>query len=597
MPSNFNRKALRETLANVFKLQTLFRTVFILSLLGVFAFILDFGYEQSKHIQTFLNAYYLFILFIGIATTLVRYFTQSKRLSTQVILFDALSILVILYIIGIHFLGTEAHNHLSFLYNDKWVKAAILLTFIREFAEQRIDYKKSHLNPAQLFIASFIAIVLLGTFLLMLPKATYEGISFLDALFTSTSAVCVTGLIVVDTGSYFTPLGQNIIVFLIQLGGLGILTFASYFSYFFKGMSSFENQVVLSDMNNSNKIGEVFSTLKRILVITFSIEAVGAVLIFISLKAENFQDLTDRIFFSVFHAVSAFCNAGFSTLSNGIYDINFRYNYFLQLTLIALFVFGGLGFPIVINVLKYLKYKIINPIKYRNRGIIYKPWVLSLSSRITLITTSALALLGTAVFYANEYQNTLAEHNEFGKLVTALFGATTPRTAGFNTLDMNQLHFSTLMMIFLLMWVGASPASTGGGIKTSTFAIATLNFLSLAKGKERIEVYRREVADISVRRAFAIISLSLVVIGFAVIAIAAFDPDKTLLSIAFECFSAYSTVGLSLGITASLSAGSKGVLIVVMFIGRVSMLTILIALFRKMKYKAYRYPSEEILIN
>ncbi|HBT09758.1 MAG TPA: ATPase, partial [Leeuwenhoekiella sp.] len=256
---------------------------------------------------------------------------------------------------------------MSFLYNDKWVKAAILLTFIREFAEQRIDYKKSHLNPAQLFIASFIAIVLLGTFLLMLPKATYEGISFLDALFTSTSAVCVTGLIVVDTGSYFTPLGQNIIVFLIQLGGLGILTFASYFSYFFKGMSSFENQVVLSDMNNSNKIGEVFSTLKRILVITFSIEAVGAVLIFISLKAENFQDLTDRIFFSVFHAVSAFCNAGFSTLSNGIYDINFRYNYFLQLTLIALFVFGGLGFPIVINVLKYLKYKIINPIKYRNR--------------------------------------------------------------------------------------------------------------------------------------------------------------------------------------------------------------------------------------
>lgn len=597
MPRNFNRKALRETLANVFKLQTLFRTVFILSLLGVFAFILDFGYEQSKHIQTFLNAYYLFILFIGIATTLVRYFTQSKRLSTQVILFDALSILVILYIIGIHFLGTEAHNHLSFLYNDKWVKAAILLTFIREFAEQRIDYKKSHLNPAQLFIASFIAIVLLGTFLLMLPKATYEGISFLDALFTSTSAVCVTGLIVVDTGSYFTPLGQNIIVFLIQLGGLGILTFASYFSYFFKGMSSFENQVVLSDMNNSNKIGEVFSTLKRILVITFSIEAVGALFIFISLKAENFQDLTDRIFFSVFHAVSAFCNAGFSTLSNGIYDINFRYNYFLQLTLIALFVFGGLGFPIVINVLKYLKYKIINPIKYRNRGIIYKPWVLSLSSRITLITTSALALLGTAVFYANEYQNTLAEHNEFGKLVTALFGATTPRTAGFNTLDMNQLHFSTLMMIFLLMWVGASPASTGGGIKTSTFAIATLNFLSLAKGKERIEVYRREIADISVRRAFAIISLSLVVIGFAVIAIAAFDPDKTLLSIAFECFSAYSTVGLSLGITASLSAGSKGVLIVVMFIGRVSMLTILIALFRKMKYKAYRYPTEEILIN
>jgi len=578
-------------------LNTLFRSAFVLSLIGVFAFILDFGYEQSEEIQLFLNAYYLLVLFIGIATTLIRYFIQSKKLSTQVIFFDTASILVILYIIGIHFFGQEAHDKLGFFYNDRWVKAAIILTFIREFAERRLNYKKSHLNPAQLFIASFLGIVLFGAFLLMLPKATYDGISFLDALFTSTSAVCVTGLIVVDTGSYFTPLGQNIIVFLIQLGGLGILTFASYFSYFFKGVSSFENQVVLSDMNNSQKIGEVFSTLKRILVITFSIEAIGALIIFFSLKIKDMPEFTDRAFFAVFHAVSAFCNAGFSTLSNGIYDINFRYNYVLQLTLIGLFVFGGLGFPIVINIIKYLKYKIINPLKHPDRSIVYKPWILSLSSRITLITTSALTIIGTLVFYAIEYHNTLKEHSGFGKIVTALFGATTPRTAGFNTLDMNQLHFSTIMLIFLLMWVGASPASTGGGIKTSTFAIATLNFLSLAKGKERIEVYRREIADISVRRAFAIISLSLVVIGFAVIAIASFDPEKTLLSIAFECFSAYSTVGLSLGITSSLSAASKGVLILVMFIGRVSMLTIMIAIFRKIKHKAYRYPTEEILIN
>nr|WP_317128251.1 potassium transporter TrkG [Leeuwenhoekiella polynyae] len=588
---------MKESLSKIMTLNTLFRSAFVLSLIGVFAFILDFGYEQSEDIQLFLNAYYLIVLFIGIATTLIRYFIQSKKLSTQVIFFDAASILLILYIIGIHFFGHEAHEKLGFLYNDKWLKAAIILTFIREFAERRLSYKKSHLNPAQLFIASFIGIILFGAFLLTLPNATYDGISFLDALFTSTSAVCVTGLIVVDTGSYFTPLGQNIIIFLIQLGGLGILTFASYFSYFFKGVSSFENQVVLSDMNNSQKIGEVFSTLKRILVITFSIEAIGALIIFFSLKLKDIPEFTDRAFFAVFHSISAFCNAGFSTLSNGIYDINFRYNYALQLTLIGLFVFGGLGFPIVINVIKYLKYKVITPLKNRDRSIVYKPWVLSLSSRITLITTSALTVLGTLVFYINEYHNTLEEHDGFGKFVTAFFGATTPRTAGFNTLDMNQLHFSTIMLIFLLMWVGASPASTGGGIKTSTFAIATLNFLSLAKGKERIEIYRREIADISVRRAFAIISLSLVVIGFAVIAITSFDPDKTLLSIAFECFSAYSTVGLSLGITSSLSAASKGVLILVMFIGRVSMLTIMIAIFRKIKHKAYRYPTEEILIN
>lgn len=578
-------------------LKTIYRTAFILSLIGVFAFIIDFGYEQSSTIQRALNAFYLIILFIGIGATLTRYFAEHIKRSRQVVLFDYASIAVTIYIIAIHFLGQEANRHLDFLYNDNWIKVAILLTFIREFAEQKVSYKKSALNPAQLFIVSFLGIIVLGAFLLMLPNATYEGISFLDALFTSTSAVCVTGLIVVDTGSYFTAFGQNIIVFLIQLGGLGILTFASYFSYFFKGVSSFENQVMLSDMNNSKKIGEVFSTLKRILAITFSIEIVGAFLIFLSLKAKVLPELGDRIAFSIFHSVSAFCNAGFSTLSNGIYDINYRYNYGLQLTLIALFVFGGLGFPIVINVLRYLKYKIIKPLLDRDHEIVYKPWLLSLSSRITLITTSSLLLIGTVLVYINEYSNTLAEHNGFGKVVTALFGAATPRTAGFNTVDMNQLHFSTLMLIFLLMWVGASPASTGGGIKTSTFAIATLNFFSLAKGKTRIEVYRREIAEISVRRAFAIISLSLVVIGFAVIAISSFDSQKTLLSIAFECFSAYSTVGLSLGITSSLSAASKGVIIAVMFIGRVSMLTLMIALFRKVKQQAYRYPTEEILIN
>jgi Trk-type K+ transport system membrane component len=205
--------------------------------------------------------------------------------------------------------------------------------------------------------------------------------------------------------------------------------------------------------------------------------------------------------------------------------------------------------------------------------------------------------VGTILFYISEYNNLLAPHTGIGKVVTALFGATTPRTAGFNTVDMSALNFSTLMLIFLLMWIGASPASTGGGIKTSTFAIATLNFLSLAKGKTRIEVYRREISDISVRRAFAVISLSLFVIGSGIIAISVFDSDKDLKSIAFECFSAYSTVGLSIGITANLSSASKFVIILIMFIGRVSMLSILIAVIKKVKHKNYRYPTEEITIN
>ncbi|MEH6406524.1 MAG: potassium transporter TrkG [Leeuwenhoekiella sp.] len=577
--------------------QILYRTVFILTILGVLAFVGDFGFEQSVFAQRIINSYYFVVLVAGIGITALRYLVRKKELSTQVIIFDAVSVLLTTYIIAIHFFSQEAHRHLSFLYDDNWVKFAILLTFIREFAEQRVNYKRTYLNPAQLFIVSFMGIILLGALLLMLPKATYDGINFLDALFTSTSAVCVTGLIVVDTGTYFTSFGQNIILLLIQLGGLGILTFASYFSYFFKGVSTYENQVVLSDMNNSQKIGEVFSTLKRILIITFSIEFLGAIFIYFSVNQTLFPQFFERVFFSIFHSISAFCNAGFSTLPNSLYQDNFKYNYFMQIVIILLFGLGGLGFPIVINIIKFLKYKFVYYFMSSESRRQNQPWLLSLNSRITLITTLSLTVIGTILFFFNEYDNTLLEHHGFGKFVTALFGATTPRTAGFNTVDMGALHFSTLMMIFLLMWVGASPASTGGGIKTSTFAIATLNFLSLAKGKTRIEVYRREIADISVRRAFAIISLSLVVIGMAIIGISIFDSDKTLLSIAFECFSAYSTVGLSVGITASLSSASKGIIILVMFIGRVSMLSILIALFHKVKHTAYRYPTEEILIN
>ncbi|WP_317235294.1 potassium transporter TrkG [Niabella ginsengisoli] len=299
----------------------------------------------------------------------------------------------------------------------------------------------------------------------------------------------------------------------------------------------------------------------------------------------------------MFHAVSAYCNAGFSTLSQSIYETGFRFNYTLQLIIVATFVLGGLGFPIVVNITSYLKHKVLYFLRFNSKIKNHKPWMLNINSRITLVTTLSLTATAFVFFLILEYNNTLAEHSLYGKLVNALFGAATPRTAGFNSVDMTALAFPTIMITFLLMWIGASPASTGGGIKTSTFAIATLNILSLAKGKQRIEIFRREIADISVKRAFATIALSLIIIGFGVILITIFDPEKGLLNIAFECFSAYSTVGLSLGITGSLSTASKLVVIVVMFVGRVSMLSIIVAIFKKIKHKNYRYPSEEITIN
>lgn len=577
------------------------RVSFWFSLIAIIVLIFDIGFTQDPELDHSLKLFYFIALLFGIPSILLRYIASEERFKLSVRIFDSIIFLLfsLLILININFIR-ENLSFLAFLNRMGWVYLALFIYFIREFSALKIDMKQEYLNPAQLFIVSFILIILMGTALLLLPNATHTGLSPLDALFTATSAVCVTGLIVVDTGSYFTQFGQIIIVTLIQLGGLGIMTFASYFSYFFRGgKSSYENQLMLKDITNSDKLGEVFNVLKKIVMLTFAIEAIGAVFIYFSLADSPIKGIGNKVFFSIFHTISGFCNAGFSTLPNSLYEPGFKFNYPLQLILALLFILGGLGFPIILNLSKFLRYALRNRIlKLRDpRKYAHAPWVINLNSRIVLFTTSALLIIGTLLFYVFEYNNTLAEHSGFGKLVVAFFGAATPRTAGFNSVDMAQLNFSTIMILFLLMWVGASPASTGGGIKTSTFAIATLNFFSLARGKDRVEAYNREIADISIRRAFALIGLSLMVIGTAVFLIASFDSEKSLLSIAFECFSAYSTVGLSVGITASLSAPAKVVIICTMFIGRVSMLTILIAMLRRVKHLNYKYPKEEILIN
>lgn len=590
----------RSWLQNERFLSYLNRFSFLLSLATILVAIYDLGFRQAKYEEQQLSHFYFGALIIGISAILLRYFLFKIHFRLKVRIFDSIlgalfALLIFIKIDGI----LENFPFLQFMNKMVYVYLAALIYFVREFSTIEFHFNKEYLNPAQLFIASFLLIILTGSALLMLPKATYDGISLLDALFTSTSAVCVTGLIVVDTGSYFTLFGQTIILMLMQIGGLGIMTFASYFSYFFRGQTSYQNQLMLKDATNSDKIGEVFSVLKKILFITFIVELLGAIFIYFSLNNSEISHIGDRLFFSIFHAVSGFCNAGFSTLENSLYEPDFRFNYPLHIVIALLFILGGIGFPIVLNIYKYVLYSFKNLFSKitKKQRLPYSPWVINLNTRIVIFTTFVLLILGTIGFYAFEYNNTLAEHNWFGKIVTAFFGAATPRTAGFNSVDVGALNFSTIMLMFLLMWVGASPASTGGGIKTSTIAVATLNFFSLAKGKDRIEVYRREISQASVRRAFAIISLSLMVIGISIFLIATFDQDKALLSIAFEAFSAYSTVGLSTGITADLSLYSKVVIIFTMFIGRVSMLTLLIAMLRRVKHLNYRYPTDEILIN
>lgn len=574
------------------------RLPFWVSFIALFLMIYDLGFNTLNDYHYHLNVFYNICLSIGMLAIVRRYFNKDNHETLGVKIFDCFSIVLFLILIIARW---QPEHTIRFFDSNAVISFGLFLMLVRGFSVLQLNLKQTRMNPAQLFVVSFLLIIFIGAFMLSFPKATNTpgSMRYIDALFTATSAVCVTGLSTVDIGAQFTIFGKTVMIFLMECGGLGIMTLASYFSFFFRGKASYGNQLVLKDMSYIDKLGDVFATLKRIIIISGIIQFIGMIAIFISIRHQHFESLFDRVFFSIFHAVSAFCNAGFSTLPENLYTFEYRFNYPLHLIIAGLFIMGGLGFPIVFNVYKYVKHLIINKILpfSMKEAKIHIPRVINLSTRIILITTAVLIVGGTAVVYISEYNNTLAEHSGFGKLVTAFFTATSPRTAGFATVDNNLFTTSTFLVVILLMWIGASPVSTGGGIKTSTFAIAVLNIWALMKGRSRIEVYRREVDQLSVQRAFAIIFLSLFVIGIAIFALSFFEPKTDLLRLAYEAFSAYSTSGLSTGITAQLTDPSKVTLIMLMFIGRVSMLTILIAISKKEKLTNYRYPTEEILIN
>lgn len=453
---------------------------------------------------------------------------------------------------------------------------------------------KIYFNPAILFVGSFGIFSLIGAFFLMLPRVTTHGISFIDALFTSTSAICVTGLAVLDTADDFTQLGQIVILVLIQIGGLGILTFTSFFAYFFKENSSFREGMYVKDFTASENLQDVFKIAVKIVGFTLALETFGAILIYSSI--DMVTSISDKVFFSIFHSISAFCNAGFSTSSASFYDLGLRFDYSLQWTVMLLIVFGGLGYNIVFNILTYFKNSFLNLFKTKNK--LPSVRIITLNSKIILVTTGVLLIAGFLFFYVFEAQHTLKEHTTvFGKITTAMFSSVTPRTAGFNTIDYTQVATPSLLFVILLMWIGASPASTGGGIKTTTFAIAMMNIVATARGKKRIEINTREISSSTVNRAFAIICISLIVIGTGIMLLLFFEPKRNLLEVAFECFSAYSTVGLSLNVTPSLSYPSKLVIIFLMFLGRIGMLNLLFGMLGQVEQRFYQYPQESILIN
>ncbi|HLT48925.1 MAG TPA: potassium transporter TrkG [Aequorivita sp.] len=565
--------------------------------LGLLAFLIfDFGFENFKDFRQYKLIVLPSLLFALIAFNFYKYNRFRKdpdvNKSSRINLFILL-LLIVLEVIMI--LANYETSVVETFFNARYVIEYGLLFyfFIRLTFLLRKVYS-IYFNPAILFVGSFAIIALAGTFLLMLPSATTAGISFTDALFTATSATAVTGLIVVDTAKDFTPFGQTVIMILFQIGGLGMLTFTSFFAYFFKSGASFKESLYMKDILGHDKLNSVMKTVMQIVVFSLILEGIGAFFIYHSLA--HIDSFRGRGFFAIFHAISAYCNAGFSLASNGLYDNGLRFNYYMQWVIMGLIVFGGLGYHIAYNVIQYFKKLAINIFRKDDRVFISR--VINLNTKIVLYTTIILIAAGTIFFLFSEQQTNLLQHKTaFGKFTTAMFSSVTSRTAGFNTVDMTDFTIPGILFMIFLMWIGASPASTGGGIKTTTFALATLNIFAIARDKKYIEIGTRRIAVEAVHRAFAIISISLASIGTGILLLLIFNPEFSLIQIAFEVFSAFSTVGLSMGITSQLSEYSKYVIIFLMFFGRIGLLNLMIGLLKSVGKTDYVYPEENILIN
>lgn len=456
-------------------------------------------------------------------------------------------------------------------------------------------------NPSLILAVSFLTIILIGTGLLMLPRCTFNGISWVDSLFTATSAVCVTGLVPVDVSTTFTTGGLIVIILLIQTGGLGVMTLTSFFAMFFMGNTSLYNQLVVRDMVSSSSLGSLLSTLLYILGFTLVIEGVGMVSIWFSIHGTLGMDLQEELAFSAFHSISAFCNAGFSTLSGNLGNPMVITNHnWLYISVSLLIIFGGIGFPILVNFRGVILYhlhrfwKFLHTRKLDGHRVRH---LYNLNTKIVLIMTFSLLVIGTLAIAFFEWNGSFAGMSVADKWTQAFFNATCPRTAGFSSVDLASLSVQTLLVYLLLMWIGGGAQSTAGGIKVNAFAVVVLNLIAVVRGSERVEVFGRELSQDSIRRSNATVVMSLGVLFLSIFALSILEPGVSILALTFECVSALSTVGSSLNLTPHLCDTSKLLVSLLMFIGRVGLITLMLGVIKQKKNTKYRYPSDNIIIN
>lgn len=569
--------------------------VLSLGLVAIASVVAEYGFYLEPEEETYARTAGVIVLYGFVILTLVKLLVAENRmvhirsrrieigLLSIIFLYLLLPRLVEGFLLSLNPLLTpEALTQSYLIITQVFVIVAFLPTALRYSKRLMVV----NIQPSTLILLSFTLLIVTGTALLLLPRATVgNSFSLLDALFTATSAVCVTGLIVVDTATFFTPVGHVILMILMQIGGLGIMTLTTFFAFMMGGGTRLKEYSTMQSLLGEESLGKIKRTILQIALVTFAIEGIGAFALYQFSEGMNFASQKEQVLFSLFHAISGYCNAGFASTTENLADVALRFNSGVLTAIMVLVIVGGLGYPVLLNLGTLLRVRSGTLTQRR----------LTIHTKLVLITTVSLLIIGGVGFFLLEQDNTLRDLS-FGKqLMASLFHSVSARTAGFNTVDIGALTAPTLFFMMLLMWIGASPGSTGGGIKTTTATLALLNILAIASGRNTVEVFKRRVSDISIVKAFStvLLSFSFIAGAFFCLLLSETMPFEALL---FEVVSAASTVGLSTGLTAQLSETGKVIIILCMFVGRVGFLATIVALVRQKFAGRYDYTQENVFV-
>jgi len=441
--------------------------------------------------------------------------------------------------------------------------------------------KKSKLNEVQVLAIGFAVVILIGGIILSLPISSVDGTytSFLDSLFTSTSAVCVTGLVTVDTGTHWNNFGKIVIMLLIEIGGLGFMSLTIFIAILLGKKITLKDRLIMQEAMNTFNIQGLVKMVQYVLGFTFIVQVSGAILLATQFIPQF--GWKTGMFYSIFHSVSAFCNAGFDLFGNYDSLVNYSSNAVVLLTIGGLIIIGGLGFTVSLEIFNYRKAR-----------------RLSTHSKMVIFITLFLIIFGAIFIFLVEYKNpvTLANMNFRDKVLNAFFASVTPRTAGFNSISTDGMTMAGKLMTIILMFIGGASGSTAGGLKVTTFGVLAFTLISALKGRDDTEAFGRRFSKETVYKAFTLLCISMMLVLTTTIILTITEPDKLFINLLYEATSAFATVGLTAGVTQSIGSISKVVLIITMYLGRVGALTVILAVINKKKRNRIKYPEAKILI-